>query len=102
MSESAFETGLADRVAAMTDACTRCGKCVAACPSIEPAGLAAADPVDIITAIIDILRSGDGSEAARHWANSCVMSGACIKACDYGVNPRFLLGMARVAMQKSA
>jgi Fe-S oxidoreductase len=27
-----------------------------------------------------------------------VLSGECIKACDYGVNPRFLLGMARVAM----
>ena len=102
MSESAFETGLADRVADMTDACTRCGKCVAACPSVEPAGLSAADPVDIITGIIDILRHGDGSEEARHWANSCVMSGACIKACDYGVNPRFLLGMARVAMVQSA
>jgi len=102
MSESAFETALAGRIAEMTDACTRCGKCVAACPSVEPAGLGAADPVETITGIIDILRLGDGSEEARHWANSCVMSGACIKACDYGVNPRFLLAMARVAMIKSA
>ena len=29
------------------------------------------------------------------------MSGACIKACDDGVNPRFLLGMARIAMIKN-
>jgi Fe-S oxidoreductase len=28
-------------------------------------------------------------------------SGECIKACDYGVNPRFMLAMARVAMAKS-
>ena len=102
MSESAFETGLADRVAEMTDACTRCGKCVAACPSIEPAGLAAADPVETSTGIIDILRTGSGSEEARRWASSCVLSGACIKACDYGVNPRFLLAMARIAMVKAA
>jgi Fe-S oxidoreductase len=27
-----------------------------------------------------------------------VLSGECIKACDYGVNPRFLLNMARVRM----
>jgi Fe-S oxidoreductase len=102
MGESAFETGLAERVAAMTDACTRCGKCVAACPSIAPAGLDAADPVETITGIIDILRAGDGSEDARRWASSCVLSGACITACDYGVNPRFLLAMARVAMAKTA
>ena len=98
MTESAFEIALAARVAEMTDACTRCGKCVAACPSIEPAGLSAADPVETITGIIDLLRHGDGSEEARRWASSCVMSGACIKACDYGVNPRFLLSMARVAL----
>src|SRR6185437_3349926 len=102
MSESAFETALAERVAEMTDACTRCGKCVAACPSIEPAGLGAADPVATITGIIDILHHGEGSEEARRWASSCVLSGACIKACDYGVNPRFLLAMARVAMKQAA
>jgi Fe-S oxidoreductase len=102
MSESAFETGLAERVAEMTDACTRCGKCVSACPSIEPAGLAAADPVETITGVIDILRTGTGSEEARRWASSCVLSGACIKACDYGVNPRFLLAMARIAIAKAA
>ena len=28
-------------------------------------------------------------------------SGDCIEACDYGVNPRFLLGMARVAMARA-
>jgi heterodisulfide reductase subunit D len=102
MSDSAFETGLAERVAEMTDACTRCGKCVSACPSIEPAGLAAADPVETITGIIDFLRAGPGSEEARRWASSCVLSGACIKACDYGVNPRFLLAMARIAMAQAA
>jgi Fe-S oxidoreductase len=31
-----------------------------------------------------------------------MMSGECIKACDYGVNPRFLLTMARLAMTREA
>ena len=35
------------------------------------------------------------------WAAACMRSGECIKACDYGVNPRFMLAMARVAMAKS-
>ena len=30
--------------------------------------------------------------------SSCVQSGECIQACDYGVNPRFLIAMARVSM----
>ena len=56
---------------------------------------------DIISGILDILRTGDGPEASRKWAAACMLSGECIKACDYGVNPRFLLAMARVAMAKS-
>ncbi len=50
-----------------------------------------AEPRAVIGGIIDILRTGDGPEASRNWANACVLSGECIKACDYGVNPRFLL-----------
>jgi heterodisulfide reductase subunit D len=47
------------------------------------------------------VRRGSGPEASRKWAQSCMLSGECIKACDYGVNPRFLLSMARLAMAKS-
>ena len=32
MPQSPFELALADRVNVMVDACTRCGKCVEACP----------------------------------------------------------------------
>ncbi len=55
-------------------------------------------PVEVIGGVIDIIRHGDGSEAARKWASGCLLSGDCIKACDYGVNPRFLLYMARIEM----
>src|SRR5215831_13223656 len=92
-----FETALAARVADMADACTRCGKWVEVCPVTGPGGVKA-EPVAVISGIIDILKTGDGPEASRKWASSCVLTGACIKACDYGVNPRFLLSMARVGM----
>ena len=90
----------------MADACTRCGKCVEVCPVTGPGGLTAEErqnPVEVITGVIDILRSGSGSgnDAARKWADACILSGECIKACDYGVNPRFLLYMARVRMAQS-
>jgi heterodisulfide reductase subunit D len=96
-----FESALAGRVAAMADACTRCGKCVEVCPVTGPGGVKA-EPRAVISGIIDIVRTGDGPEASRKWANACVLTGECIKACDYGVNPRFLLGMARVAMARRA
>jgi heterodisulfide reductase subunit D len=99
-----FESALQARADAMADACTRCGKCVEVCPATGPAGLAAEaqqNPVHVIGGIIDILRHGEGNDAARKWASGCLLSGECIKACDYGVNPRFLLGMARVAMVRA-
>jgi heterodisulfide reductase subunit D len=96
-----FEAALGERVEDMLDACTRCGKCVEVCPSVKPAGIAEASPEEIISGVLDIVRSGDGPEASRKWAASCTLSGECIKACDYGVNPRFLLAMARLAIAKA-
>ncbi len=101
MSDLSFEAALSARVDEMVDACTRCGKCVEACPSVKPAGIADAAPADVIGGILDILREGQGAEASRKWAQACTLSGDCIKACDEGVNPRFLLAMARVAMAKA-
>ena len=100
-SDISFEAALDERVADMLDACTRCGKCVEVCPSVKPAGIADASSQDIIGGVLDIIRSGDGPEASRRWAASCMLSGECIKACDDGVNPRFLLAMARLAIAKA-
>src|SRR5215510_5889691 len=97
---NAFETALTARVDAMLDGCTKCGKCFAACPITGAAGVAGADPKAAVAGVLDIVRLGDGPEASRKWANACVLSGECIKVCDYGVNPRFLLNMARVAMAR--
>jgi Fe-S oxidoreductase len=98
---SAFEDALHSRAHAMLDACTRCGKCFEACPITAPAGIADADPKEAIAGVLDIVRMGDGPEASRQWASACVLSGECVKACDYGVNPRFLLNMARIAMARA-
>jgi heterodisulfide reductase subunit D len=95
-----FEDALNDRIEEMTDACTRCGKCVEACPVKTPAGVTA-PAAEVIGGIIDLLLTGEGPEASRRWASSCMLSGDCIKACDEGVNPRFLLAMARLVMAKT-
>ncbi len=100
-----FEAALDARAQTMADACTRCGKCVEVCPVTEPGGLSAEElrnPAAVIGGVVDIVRTGRGNEAARKWANACILSGECIKACDYGVNPRFLLHMARVKMARLA
>ena len=96
-----FEDALNGRVQEIMDACTRCGKCVEVCPVKGPAGVSAAAQ-DVVAGVIDILRDGDGPEASRRWASTCMLTGDCIKACDYGVNPRFMLTMARLAMAKAS
>ena len=96
-----FEQALGERVDDMLDACTRCGKCVDACPSVKPAGITGVSSEAIISGVLDLVRSGEGPEASRKWAASCMLSGDCIKACDDGVNPRFLLAMARLAIAKA-
>ncbi|TMJ00049.1 MAG: (Fe-S)-binding protein [Alphaproteobacteria bacterium] len=101
MSEMTFESALAARVDDMLDACTKCGACFTACPITGAAGIADADPQAVVSGVLDIVRPGAGPEASRNWASSCIMSGECIKACDYGVNPRFLLSVARLAMAKA-
>jgi heterodisulfide reductase subunit D len=105
-----FESALQARADAMADACTLCGKCVEVCPTTVAAGLTADErqnPVHVIAGVIDILRHvegsiGEGNAASRKWASGCLLSGDCIEACDYGVNPRFLLQMARIAMARAA
>lgn len=100
MPDTSFEQALNDRVGDMLDACTRCGKCVESCPSVEPAGIKQAPATAVITGVLDLVRTGDGPDVSRRWAQSCTLSGECIKACTYGVNPRFLLAMARLSMLK--
>ena len=102
MTETAFESALAARTAEMLDACTQCGKCVEICPVTGPAGVGDAAPKAVIAGIFDIVRMGEGPAAAKAWTKGCALTGDCIEACPEGVNPRFLLAMARLAMAKGA
>jgi heterodisulfide reductase subunit D len=102
MENAGFETALNTRIEDMVDACTKCGACFTACPIAEPAGLGGADPEAMVSGVLDILRTGKGSEESEKWAKACMASGECIKVCDYGVNPRFLVTMARLQMLRTA
>jgi Fe-S oxidoreductase len=52
--------------------------------------------------VLAILRGGGerGSRGAR-WAETCTGSGACLRACDDGVNPRFMLAMTRMRLNQA-
>src|ERR1043165_9263378 len=100
MQNNGFEEALTGRIDDMLDACTKCGACFKACPIAPAAGLADADPVAVVSGVLDILRLGRGPAESEKWAKACMASGECIKACDYGVNPCFLLTMTRLAMMK--
>jgi heterodisulfide reductase subunit D len=99
--ETAFESALAARTADMVDACTRCGKCVEICPVTGPAGVGDTSPQDVISGVLDIVRTGDGPAASKAWAKGCVLTGDCITACPESINPRFLLAMARANMARA-
>jgi heterodisulfide reductase subunit D len=95
-----FMAALDRRTNDTIDACTSCGKCVEVCPMTAPAGLDAGRSKSIVDGVLDIIRTGKGPETSARFANSCTGSGHCITACPEGVNPRFMLAMARAAKRR--
>ena len=90
------------RGAAIADACTRCGDCFRACPMTEPAGIGAAEPGATAGAIVDLITGGAGNEEAVRWTEACSGSGYCIPACTHGINPRFMVQLARGFARRNA
>src|SRR5215510_9221895 len=98
--EQAFVSGLDERVQEILDQCSACGRCVEVCPTATPGGVDTSDPPAVVRDVLAILR-GEGSResAGGRWAETCTGSGRCLRACDDGVNPRFMLAMTRVTLQ---
>ena len=99
MSET-FADALEARTQDVLDNCTRCGRCFEVCPMTAPAGIADKKAADVVGGVLDIIRGGGGSPGSERWAQVCSGSGSCIPACPEAVNPRFMLALARVAMQR--
>ena len=59
-----------------------------------------ADPIRVVTGVIDLLRTGTVSPEAKAWALSCSNSGCCIPACPEGINPRKMLALARLELRQ--
>jgi len=101
MTES-FAEALDARKQDIFDSCTSCGRCFEVCPMTTPAGIADAKPSEVVSGVLQILRGETAPAASERWAQVCSGSGNCIPACPEAVNPRFMLALARVAMQKRA
>jgi len=100
MSEATFAAALDARAAEVLDRCTACGKCFEVCPMTGPAGLAANDSGAVTSAVRNLIAGEMGSAAAERWASVCSGSGFCIPSCHEGVNPRFMLTLARLAVAR--
>jgi Fe-S oxidoreductase len=97
-----FAEALEARTQDILERCTSCGRCFEVCPMTAPAGIAGANPSDTVSGVLRVIQGGSGSPEAERWAQVCSGSGTCIPACPEAVNPRFMLALARVAMQRRA
>ncbi len=90
-----FIADLDRRIDGIVDACTVCGKCAEVCPTPAIAGIGDSAPEALAGGVIDILKGETHAPEAEIWARKCCGTGHCIDACPEGINPRFMLTMAR-------
>ena len=96
----AFIETLDRRVEDIATACTACGACASACPTLAVAGIDGSEPQALTGGVRDILRSGVGPADSEAWATACCGSGQCLTVCPEGINPRFMLTMARRSLSQ--
>jgi ferredoxin len=92
-----LDLAMKTRTAQVLERCVACGACAEVCPMPAPAGIDASNPARLTEGILTILRGGEHADAAR-WAAVCSGSGHCIPQCQHGVDPRFMLTMARLEL----
>ena len=90
-----FIADLDRRVDGIIDACTKCGKCAEVCPTPALAGIGDAADEALAGGVIDILKGVPHAPEAEVWARKCCGTAHCIDACPEGIDPRFMLTMAR-------
>lgn len=89
------EIHLAGEAAAISDACSRCGKCIDVCPVVPFNPAIAGESAAIAGSVAGFLANGAPmSAAASAWTASCNGCGECISACPEAVNPRRMLSLA--------
>ena len=67
---------------------------------VGPARLAEVNPEFVLAGVIDIIRTGTGNASSVKWVEVCSHSGFCVEACDYGVDPRLMVTLARLARRR--
>ena len=92
-----FVVSLDERVNDILDACTKCGACASVCPTPKIAGLTES-PEELGKGIVKILQGETITGDSKAWAELCCGSGFCQSVCEEGINPRFMLSMARRAI----
>tara|TARA_B100000676_G_scaffold311420_1_gene381226 strand:- start:2551 stop:3843 length:1293 start_codon:yes stop_codon:yes gene_type:complete len=85
----------------IASACTACGACAEVCPTLAVVGIDDSDPAALTAGVRDVLCAGEGPEASESWAKMCCGSGHCLTVCPEGINPRYMLNMARRALNQA-
>src|SRR3954451_4684748 len=97
-----FVEALESRAQDVLDRCTSCGRCYEVCPMTGPANLPEGVGASVVENVLQVIRGEAGSLEAERWAQVCSGSGNCIPACPESINPRFMLALTRVAIQRRA
>lgn len=95
-----FIASLDARVDGIVNACTACGKCAEVCPTADIIDIRDIPDETITAGVIDILKGNEAAHEPERWARACCGTAHCIDACPEGINPRFMLAMARRALNE--
>lgn len=89
-----------DEAAALADACTACGACYRACPTVaQVPALAGAVAEAVMLGIRDISHGGPGNAEAIAFAGACCRSGLCTDACPEKLDVAFLMRLASLRVR---